>query len=214
MRAIEALENRFGWTVTYEEAPLLYRGDAVDVTAYRKVQDRTKPPLLAPRGGPFTFVTSYSAGQSPMELLEALLQQYHATGYPGVFRVLRTGDVFHVVLTMRKNAKGVLEAQQPLLDVPVTIADTERSAGGTIEAVLAEIRRTTGASVYPGTTPLNLLGETRVQLGATNESARGVLVKVLETTSRVTAPPLKLSWKLMCSLSPSECFLNVDVVGK
>lgn len=207
--AIESLQNRFGWVITYEEAPWLYPGDAVDVTArVRKDRDSTKPRVLIPRGGPFNFAGSFSPEGGPAALLEALLEDYRSTGYPGVFRLLRTGDVFHVVPSMNKNAKGALEVRQPLLDVPVTIADAHRTAEAMTEAIIEGVRRGSGVNVRVALLPLNLFAQVRVDGGTNNESARTVLVRVFEATRR------KLSWRLLCSQgTPVSCYLNIHPVG-
>jgi hypothetical protein len=209
--AIFAFEDRFGWVVTYEEAAILYAGDT------REARGSTGIRHVGPRGGPFTFVTSYTADTSPLSLLERLLQQYSAAGYPGQFDVQSAGTIFHVVLRKRKNARGDLEEYRPLLDAPVTIPKLQRSAGMTIDAILEEVGRTTGAELILGTAPLNLLGEARVEIGATNEAARSVLSRILQATGPVTATsaaPPKLSWALMCDPSPGPCGFNVYVVGK
>jgi hypothetical protein len=205
--AVEALERHLGRTVTYEEGPWLYAGDVVDITErVRTVQGPTKRRTLVPRGGPFAFARSLSADkrESPGELLAALLADYRLTEYPGVFGLVQTGDVFHVVRVMSKNAQGQLERREPLLDALVTVIDGELDAAAMTEAILADVSRVNGVRVFSGTLPINLFSRTRVRGPSAGETARAALVRVMEATGR------KLSWQLMCDAGPEGvCALNV-----
>ena len=209
--AIEVLENRHGWVITYEDPPLLHPSDIEDVTlAVRRDHDLKKPRVLAPRGGPFNFRYSIPAGRvAPDEsaLLERLLEEYHRSGHPGVFRVRRTGAVFHVVPTESKNALGHFEPRVSLLDSTISISDRERSALGMIEEITAVVSGP-AARVGIGTVPFNLLNQVSVRGGARNESARSVLLRTLETTNR------KMSWALLCDPGPAPiCALNLHFVN-
>jgi hypothetical protein len=97
--AIKELEDRYGWVITYEDPRYVDASDVEDVTWRRKDLDFTKK-VLAPRGGPFSFRYPVPAGVDAPDasaLLGKLLEEYHRTGYPGVFRLARTGSVFHIV---------------------------------------------------------------------------------------------------------------------
>jgi hypothetical protein len=52
----------------------------------------------------------------------------------------------------------------------------------------------------------NLLAQTRVQGGATNESARSVLMRTLAATNR------RLAWRILCGPGQASCMLNLHLV--
>lgn len=100
--AIQELQRRYGWVVTYEDPPYEFVADTLDVTeAFSRTRDPSnKRRELIPLGGSFTFVYAAggpSTGPEAQPTLTALLRSYHQSGNTGVFRLVRTGDVFHVV---------------------------------------------------------------------------------------------------------------------
>lgn len=205
-RAIQELQGRLGWTVTYEESPWLCPADAVDVTAIvRKDGDMTRR-VLAPRGGHFSFAAVLPGGdevEARQALLEKLLQGHHSTGNPGVFRLDHTNDVFHVVIAASRNPRGTIEARKALLDTLVTLPSEDRSAIALVEAVLAEVTRATGVKVGVGIFPMNLFTQLRVPGGAANESARNVLTRLVEAAKG------RVSWQLLCGAgADAGCHLS------
>ena len=49
--AVEALERRHGWIITYEDPPYEFAADVIDVSRIaRKDLDPSKPRVLVPRG--------------------------------------------------------------------------------------------------------------------------------------------------------------------
>jgi hypothetical protein len=209
--AIQALESRFGWIITYEDPPYVYSGDFEDVTkVVRKDYDPTKPKVLVPRWGAFNFeYTIPAAVREPDELalLQRLLDEYHHSGNPGVFRLVRTGSIFHFVPSESKNSLGVFEVRRSILDANISILDGERRALDMLKAITDAVSQPGGPRVGVGTVPLNLLMQVRIQGGATNEIGRTVLLRTLEATNR------KLSWSLFCDAAPVRaCALNVYAV--
>ena len=211
--AIETLERRYGWVITYEDPPYLYPSEIEDVTvAVHKTYDPTKPRVLVPRGVPFNFEYALaSTGVEPDQsvLLERLLEEYRFSGNPGLFRLLRTGSIFHVVPSESKNSLGLFELHSSLLDANISIGQAERTAFQMLKAITDAISKTGAATVTPGTVPANLLLSSRLQEGAKDESARTVLLRTLEATRS------KLSWQLFCDPGAIRvCALNIHGVGR
>jgi hypothetical protein len=208
---VEALERRYGWTVTYEDPAYLHASDLADLS-YRVHKDDapTKPRILGVRGGPFRFtymIPSEAAEPQQRTLLDALLEQHHLSGNPGIFRVLRTGTVFHVVPSMRKGPDGVLEARGSILDAKISVADGERTVFDMFEEIVVAVNRSSGVKVMTGIVPMNLFMQARVAGGAQNESARTVILRTLESTK------WKFSWQLLHDPTPPGMYaLNVHVV--
>ena len=183
--------------------------DIRDVTqAVRKDYDQSKPRVLVPGGGALTFNYSVDTlgNADALSVLPALLNSYHLSGNPGVFRLLRTGTMFHVIPAMSNNAQGALESRQSLLDVSITVDNGNGTALQALENILGAVSQSTRTSVTVGTVPLNLLVQTKVNRGAVKESARAVLMRTLAATNRA------LSWRLLCQPRANSCAFNVHVV--
>jgi hypothetical protein len=202
-QVIEELEKRYGWVITYEDPAFFYPSDIEDVTLSVRRDGRTEPRVLVPRGGPFNFQYPVSAGNSAQDqsaTLAKLVQDYNRSGHPGVFRVIQTGTVFHVVPLETRNANGQFVPRRSLLDVNISIADRERTALEMLREITNAVSQLGGAKVGVGTVPLNAMILTRVQDGTAGESARTVLLRTLEAVHP------KLSWRLLCTPGPMpEC---------
>ncbi|MGE5359640.1 MAG: hypothetical protein ACM3NQ_11530 [Bacteroidales bacterium] len=208
-RAVQALEERHGWVITYEDPPYVDRQEIADVTASVRKDRSSQPKVLIPRGGPFAFTYSVSGRGEPDELpvLRGLLEAYASTGYAGVFALVQTGTAFHVVPAMSRNSSGVLETRQSMLDAKISLADEDRTVYGMLEAITGAVSLSTGIKLWTGTVPLNLFGQLHVRGGASNETARTVLLRTLASTGR------KFSWRLLRGPQPSGWnVLNVHAV--
>lgn len=208
--AIEELERRHGWVVTYEDPPHEFVADTLDVTdtLSRNRDPSNKRRVLIPRGGAFTF--AYRDGGPSREpavqpTLVALLRSYHQSGNPGVFRLVRTGEVFHVVPARNNDRLGNLVDRRSQLDARITLPARDRSVLEMLEAVLERVRAQ-GGNVGLGSSPFNLINQARVRDAAASETARAVLVRTLAATGR------RLSWQLLCSPGYPSCAFNVRIV--
>jgi hypothetical protein len=208
-RAIETLEARYGWVITYEDPRFVFPGDIEDVTLSVRRDGRTAPKVLIPRGGEFNFQYPTARGAAPNEsrLLQQLLNEYHLTGHPGVFRLAQTDGVFHVIPHESRNSEGRFVTLASLLDARISIPEGDRSAFGMLGLISEAVSKSAAATLTVGTVPLNVMMQTRVQGGANNESARTVLLRTLAASNQ------KLSWKLLCGPGETpECALNIHVV--
>jgi len=156
--ALYALSQRFGWRFGFEEARLRYRGDVVDVTSPKYVSKSADDRAYDPRGGvlDLTFTLSAGAGQSadPRHVVEQLLAQYHARGYPGRYSFEAPQDpsgyicVFPVAAA---NERGVIEPQESVVRRTVTVAVRERETLDTVlQGVLNQLGAASGARVWWG----------------------------------------------------------------
>jgi hypothetical protein len=209
--AIAELITRHGWAISYEELPLQYGGDTVDVTLrVRKDGDLTKP-VIGAKGGRLRF--AYDAlpnGENAEAVLLDLLREYRASDPPIDFRLARTGDVFHVIPRTSRNARGVQEECTPLLDTTISIPEKERTVDEMLKEILAAVRAKVGGRLDPPGWASNLFMQTRVVGGADNESARSVLLRTLQATRR------QVVWALLCSPTGTYvpgCTLNCRVVN-
>jgi hypothetical protein len=210
--ALRELEKRYGWIITFEEPPIEFTADLIDVTAsVRKDYDPTKAQLkiLTRRAIPLRFtykVPDQSPRSDPMSVLPALLEAYELSGNRDRFRIIQTDRIFHVVPSMSDNVQGIPTPRSSRLDVRIDLEPGERTVSQTVRAILRAVNSLTGTNVVIGTVPINLFSQTTVREGAKDESARDVLMRTLAATKRT------MSWQLFCSASPNVCALNIHVV--
>jgi hypothetical protein len=204
------LERRSGWVVTYEDPAYLFASDIQDMRRFRN--DGKDLPLLAPRGGPFTF--SYTLRQSDRTrssqeaVLGALLDQYHRTGYPGRFRLVRTGVVYHVVPTMTRDETGVFRPYGSILDRRISLPDREVDGMEMLELIKAAVRRGGDERLMVGTFLSGVFLQTPVRSGAHDESVRSVLLRMFASINP------RLSWRLLCgpARGTGTCALGIHEV--
>jgi hypothetical protein len=193
--AVRVLEQRYHCVITYEDPLFLSLADGQDVTEQVRRDGNLASRVFIPRGGPFRFTlsTDIDGRGRRLAVLRSLLQQFGATGYPGVFRILRTGEALHVVPTTTRNATGTPEPCESLFDVTISIPAEKRTADDMVSAVLNEVRRVAGRDYVVGIAPTNLLlNDVRIR-SASDEVAGLVLQRTLEE-----ADP-SLSWRALCA---------------
>lgn len=209
--AIESLENQVSWPITYEDPQYAHDSDVADVTqTVRKDKDPAKPKVFVPRGGRFTFsydIPTAATSQQQAAVVNALLEQYRFSGFPGEFRVIATEGVFHVVPFSIKNRKGMQERTGSILSGRISVPRGQRNTFAMIQAILTAVSHTNRVTVVPGMMPLNLLSQVSVTDGADNESARVVLLRTLAATGQ------KLAWQLLYQPGPNPLYaLNIHFV--
>lgn len=208
--AVKAIQARYGVVITYEDPLLLCPCDVTDVTA--DVHRATIPPqrrIWSPAVGRFDFRYEFPAGGSRdmMALLRSLVAQYHSTGYPGEFRVVKEGSTFHVVPMAVRDRGGVRVPYLSPLDSRVSLDDGTKSALSAVEGLLGTVGARTGEQIQLGTIPERLLANAEVQIGADNERARTVLLRILGATG------MRLSWRLLRDAGEGGAsVLNIHVV--
>jgi hypothetical protein len=197
--AVQALVDRFGVVITYEDPRYAYKGDLQDVTEQvRKDLDRyppgRAPRVIVPKGGKLT-VKARSADVAA--ILEQLIRVQSTTGQGGHFRVEHTGDAFHVVPTESRDRDGNWAVNRSILDIPISLPIQDRAYQEMIAVICkalsaaAHTRIWIGSGVGGGLMSIN--GPPQYRLGANNEPARSVLMRAL---TAVAADRGKLTWVL------------------
>ena len=203
------LERRHGWIVTYEDPPYEFEGDVDDVTGIVR-RDFSRPNLkvLVPRAKSFTF--EYGNGREEVNaarVLPTLLEEYHRTfSTVSTFRLLQTGDVFHVVPQASAGRDGNPVNRRAALNTRISIEDSERNGLDLLQEIAKAVSRGSETPIELGTIPVNLFVGTRIRGGARDEVARSVLLRTLSATG------VRLSWRLLCQPGLRQCALNVHAV--
>lgn len=194
----------YGWPVTFEEAPISYPGDMVDVTVNFSVGIRA----YDPRGGRLQF--SYRIGEDgkppsdPLTVLRAAIEAHHKAGLPGRYEVVPAGVYFHIVPVAHHNIQGVLEPVRSPLDALVTVDGGRRSAWPVFNDLIRAVERVTGYRIGIGNNPFYRGEQPLIEQRFENVQGRAVLRELIHATGKLRP------WFLMCRPGGKECALSID----
>lgn len=192
------LETRYHIIVTYEEG-LWMSPDTEDVT--QRIIDSGKPkppiPVIVPRKAAVSFQYALDPvnGSATADILSALLDQYHAANAPGRFRLEGSNGLYHLIPSGLKDPSGYWNDVSPVLSIPVSLADEERTVDDTLDEIVAQLNRASPVKIGWGFTPLNLFNQTRIRLAADNVPARQLMRRILEHLLRQNLPR-RVTWHL------------------
>jgi hypothetical protein len=204
-RALEYLQSKFGYVVTYEDPRYQYAGDVKDVSEDATARIRT----LVPVGGAVSISLPATGRDSRAlgSVLNQLLQSHAGLQRGGHFRLLEEGGVFHVVPAEVQDRSGNWQPQVPVLDSAITVPKLANADGVMmLNAICEAASNATGTPVFVGTVPLNILKQHRGDLEANSEVARAVLLRAFALSSP------SLSWGLLYDAGLRTYFLNVRLI--
>jgi hypothetical protein len=211
MQALNALQQKYGWRVNYEDPQYTSKFDLIEP---KSLQDKSSYPTgqhRVPSGGSFTAdLDAGPAGQaSPDEKkgLQELVDSYNRSSNPGRFELRedRTEQAFDVVGTAAHDTQGRVGQQPILLDSPITIDTQERSFSDTVDLVCQKLNEKGRVTITFGVHPLGL-DRVHVTVGGKNLASRSFLLRAMEATGR------KLCWRLLFDPDSGGYFLNVQQV--
>jgi hypothetical protein len=186
--ALQALEKKYGYAITYEDPELTNPLDVKDATSEvaAKHAGRTNgKKILIPKGGAFQFHYHVENGK-PQEdattLLRRMVAEYGSLGH-SIFTVqtreTKNKTEWHVVPTRARDESGLLAEQSALLDRIISIPRKERSALNMLSEICQQLTLVSGRHVGVGNVPINPLIAYHAELGTNGESARDVLDQLL-----------------------------------
>ena len=211
----KALEQQYGWIITYEDPPYLHESELTDVTEQvRRDLDKYKPgeapKVIVPKGGSLAFQFDVDpATDKPADaalVVQQLLDAYALTGHPGIFRVERDDERLHIIASAYKDKDGVLKTLQSVFDVRITFAPQKRDGIQLLDAFCSAVTQASGTHVVFATVPTNLLHQHKTESGATNEKARDFLTHELNSINA------KLSWQLFYNPVNATYYLNLHII--
>lgn len=197
-QAADALMAHFGVNITYEDPRYVFPEDLEDVTrAVRKDLNGAPPTpeqrVIVPRGGVITvhFMPDVES------TLERLVQNHPGIG-GGRFVVKKVDTYYHLVPTMVRNEEGQWRAQTSVLDAAISLPEKSRTAPELLTDICEAVSVGSPAPVTLGTSGLGMgivgeEGPPTYLFAATNEPARDVLTRALET---ITGDVGRLTWRL------------------
>jgi hypothetical protein len=191
-RAVNTLQTRYGYMITYEDPRYTNEDDLQDVAAkvrkdYSTYAPGTAPKLLVPKGGKLKLRLPASANISPQDLfdvLQQLVRTQATSSRGGHFRVEQAAGVFHVVPTEVRDRTGNWTQYNSLLDTPISVPEQDRSERELYRAIVDAVSAATHVRlsvVVNGGIVIGLVvPEPRTSMGATLERARTVLMRALQ----------------------------------
>jgi hypothetical protein len=195
-QALDALQRKYGWVVNYEDPQYLSAVDLVKATD----QDSQLP-----AGGNFTFEFS-SAAPDEEKTLRGLVDTYNKSKNPGHFELRHTADgVFNVVGTAGHSDKGEIVQQQAPFDLPLTLADQEKTIDETVTRICAEVSKQSHSNVVLAILPRKVLSQNRVALGGNKVAARELLARSLVATHG------KIYWRLLFDPASKSYYLDLHL---
>jgi hypothetical protein len=218
-KAIEMLEEKYGWAITYEDPRYIHDSEITDSNLkIRKDLNNYKSgettKVLVPRGGALEFTYDVASDTNlpvvPAMVVQKLLDAQDARGNGGKFRLETNGQIMHVIPTAIKNSAGELVHQESALDTIISLPSGERTVLQKLESICAAISRVINIPVVLGTVPDQWFRQRRDQEGATNQRARDILVNTFETMGYGS----DLSWWLYYSPTFKKYLLHIHFVSK
>ena len=209
--ALQVLEKRYGWRITYEDPPYIHYSDICVVTDLRlpalpvqspsQLQALQGKSRLVPKGGSLSF-TLPSANPDELGAVEALVKRYNASRGGNVFAVVRGVGLLHVVPRQMTGLSGTLEPVKPVLDTVISVEPKERTADALIEEICKKISIATNTHVGRGPVAMNIL-QAKTSLGGSGKTARSILEQLI---LEIGAP---LSWRLFYGPDDKSYSLNI-----
>ena len=219
VKAIETLESKYGWVITYEDPRYVNDSEIADTNLkIRKDPDNSKSSeitkVLVPRGGALEFIYDVAPDTKlpadPAMVVQKLLDAQAARGNGGRFRLETNGQIMHVIPTAIKNSAGELVHQESALDTLISLPSGERTVLQKLESICAAISRAINIPVILGAIPDHWFHQFQDQRGAENQRARDILVNTFETIGHGT----DLSWWLYYSPTDKRYLLHIHFVSK
>jgi hypothetical protein len=224
-RPVEAaallLESEYRTPVTYEELPLLWKGD----------MSQTEMGQIIPKELSFSLPVELSRKANPQidgNFLKKIIDAYQMQTDGPRFRVSASQSGLHIIPSEIRNSRGIWTRAKPILDSIITIPAASRppemhfrllcdalskSSGITIKAAPQWMDQffAPNGIVPPRTRPLTEKEEEEISTiwGAHGIVAREALLDLISPSATT------LTWELLCTREPGDepyCVLNLHPI--
>jgi hypothetical protein len=206
------LTERYGYVITYEDAPLTYKEDLQDLTLERHADlSYLKKPgtvrELVPMSEALTIkpmpASAMNDPKNMLAVIDQMLKDHEVSNRGGRFHLQQTDGVFHIVPSEVRDSSGQWVLHAPVLDTKITLPELERSGPATLEAICKAVSDATHIPVGVGHIPINALASYHGVLAARDEPARNVLMRMLNGTGH------RLTWLLEYDAGTQRYYLGV-----
>jgi hypothetical protein len=206
LQAIDALQQKYGWVVDYEDPqyPPAMAGTA----------NRPSPPNRSHANiagtGENAFSVQFNVGPTPDSrpdeeaVLMTVIDAYNQSGGAAEFKLLKERDAgFAVVAVGVRDISNEMASQQPVLDLPISLASERRSAGETIALICQKVSQASKAHISVNPTE-NLHENASVTIGGSSMEARTLLSRTLSSMGE------KLYWRLIYDAGGKNYVLSIQ----
>ncbi len=209
LQAVDALQQKYGWVVDYEDPRYLPAADAAN---------RTSPPNrrranIGP--GENGFSVQFNVGPTPDSrpdegtVLTTVIDAYNESGGEAEFKALKQpGAGFAVVGVGVRDTTGEIASQQPVLDLSINLASERRSAEQTIALICHELSQTSKVPVAVDPASGNLHKKASVVVGGSSVPARTLLSRTLVSLGG------KLCWRLLYDAAGNSYALSIQELSR
>jgi hypothetical protein len=185
------LQERYGYAITYEDPRYSNDDDLEDVTLQVRKDLEKYPPGGAPKVigmkvRSLTLAVPDSPSISPQEMagiLQRLVQSQETQGTGGRFRVVQTGNQFHIVPTAVRDRRGAWIVQNSILDTPISFPLQGRTPGEMLKAVCEAVDAAAQVKIAIFSNFGGIAAHATFNLGANHEPARTALMRALALVS-------------------------------
>jgi hypothetical protein len=203
-KASQLLESHYGVPISMEDVSAYeYVGELRELDNFAELQ-RAHPDikrLLYPRGVldvSFPEPADKTTPAGVANILGDLLTQHVRNGNPGQFSLLVTPEALVIVPTARRNSSGTLVPDRSPLEMRISFPEADRDAAQAFEAFCEALTTALGKKAVLWNSPFQ---QQKVRIGANNEVARDVLVRMIASlrwdepfSLKVARPMARLSW--------------------
>lgn len=212
------LQKRYGYPVTYEEAPF----DPSKLQADKRPNGTTylsAPVISASFEAPgLVLGTAVPAALNRVptglpDVLLPLLADFHQAD-AATFTSLFEGGYAHIVPANRV-VNGAVQPFQPILSTVVTMSVRDSSCSQALNSLLATVGSERGARIVEAIVPIGALMGRNCTLNVQNLPARDVLASILDqagTAPGHPGPKALYSWALLHDPNTDRYFLSTSIV--
>lgn len=213
---LDRIEHAAGVPINYEDPRYDCPADVVDVTnQVQSAAQRAANPaarILVPRGGKLTLDGVLPGTPQPgdeLPLVGAAVAQYEASGLPGRFTVRQIGSVTSVEPVEARGRDCRWAKASPALEAGINFPPQTRAAADTLSLILASASQAIGVKIGLAQVPLVAFINRQVTLGAANEPAASVLVRLFEQISS----PGRVSYSYHLFYDPGLRYYMADIAA-
>jgi hypothetical protein len=211
---VDRLERAAGVPINYEDPRYACPGDVLDITnEVQNPSQRAANPavrILVPRGGGLTLDGVLPGNPRPgdeLPLVNAAMAQYAASGLPGRFAVRQIGNVSTVEPAEARGPDCRWAKVSPAMETGISFPARTRAAADTLTLILEAVSKGIGVKVGLGSVPMLAFVNRQVTLGAADEAAASVLVRLFEQLSS----PGRVSYSYHLFYDPGLRYYMADI---
>lgn len=193
----------YGWRITIEEAPLLYQDDIINVTRDPTVGIRALRPKEQSLSFSYTLSQDGGPPKNPEHALQTAIDAYNSADLPGVYKLLRDDEYFHIVPVAQRNRQRVNVTAINPFDMIITVSGANRYPESILNEVLESIGSLSGFPVILAASPFSMGNQPQIEKDFVNVSARNVLKELIRESG------IPRVWYLLYAIRQKGYFLSI-----